>query len=195
MAPEGNKLAGRLLDALLALLLPLTALLALRGQTFFATVLLVASMGALGGFLSSYRRTHAVPGPGGPLFTAVEPKSAVILAPLIGAICAVVLFLTFLGGLLKGTLFPDLTKLAFSPSQAEPPALDSRNYGTYGLLLLWSFIAGFAARLVPAPLDHLVLKGAQASTHAAATPGRDRLGGRTELKDENHETRRGIHRV
>lgn len=190
---ERNKLAGKLLDVLLALLLPLTALFALRGQTFFATVLLVASMGALGGFLSLHRHIQTVPAQRGPLPTTFEARRqlAVSLAPLIGALCAVALFLAFLGGLLKGTLFPDLTRFHFSLAKAEPPALESRNYGVYSLLLLWSFIAGFAARLVPATLHHQVGKGWKVST--AQTAGRHAT--RTELKHKNYEARRGIHRV
>src|SRR5262249_19048127 len=103
--------------------------------------------GALGGFFSVQRRIENIPTEQDPILTMFQLKNgrfSVHLAPLTGAICALVLYLIFKAGLVTGAVFPDLT---------EPLAGVQ-----FAKLLVWSFIAGFAERFVPDTLDNLIPK-------------------------------------
>lgn len=162
--------SGKWLMICFMLLLPFVVIFGLNGQTLIATVALVAFMGSLGGFLSLQRRIQNIPTERDPLLTMLELENGrftVSLAPLTGAIFAVVLFLMFLGGLIEGTLFP--TNLAFPDWKLGDPIV-AASLVPFGKLLLWSFIAGFAERFVPDTLDNLVLKGKDA-TRATAKAG------------------------
>ena len=134
------------------------------GQTLVANIILVTLMGALGGFLSVQQRIAKIPTEQDPILTMFQLQAgrfAVRLAPLTGAICAVVLFLVFQADMLRGGLFPDMTKLSFWLGATQPPAggFISQTGGVeYAKLLVWCFIAGFAERLVPDTLDNLVSK-------------------------------------
>jgi hypothetical protein len=139
---------------------------AILGQTLIATVILVLLLGALGGFLSVQQRIQKIPSEQDPILTMFELQNgrfAVRLAPLTGAICALVLFLIFQAGLLKGALFPDMgqIKLFFGRFAEFPFRLtitEAQKFAEFGKLLVWCFIAGFAERLVPDTLDNLVAK-------------------------------------
>ena len=138
-----------------------------HGQTLMANIVLVTLMGALGGFLSVQQRIAKIPTEQDPILTMFQLQAgrfAVRLAPLTGAICALVLFLIFQAALLNGGLFPDMTRIRFWLGTAQPPAGGFINQPAgmeYAKLLVWCFIAGFAERLVPDTLDSLVSKQEQ----------------------------------
>jgi hypothetical protein len=79
---------------------------------------------------------------------------------IVGAIAAVVLYLTFAGHIVTGDLFPDIE---CSESAAKTCTSFSSLFGSYGPALakdfakafVWSFVAGFAERLVPNTLEAL----------------------------------------
>jgi hypothetical protein len=170
--------------AIAALVVLLSAYLA---QMLVSTVILVLLMGALGGFLSVQQRIENIPTEQDPILTMFQLQNgrfAVRLAPLTGAICALILFLVFQAGLLKGAAFPDMDRLSLSVGFFRIP---SGAAGEFGKLLVWCFIAGFAERFVPDTLDNLVPKreeapaakpsavvmvGQQAATAAAKPPGK-----------------------
>lgn len=130
-------------------------------QTLVATIILSLLMGALGGFLSVQQRIEKIPTEQDPILTMFqlhEGGFAVRLAPLTGAICALVLFLVFQAELLKGAAFPDMGKLYLG---AE-----------YGKLLVWCFLAGFAERFVPDTLDNLVPKREEPRRKIETTAGK-----------------------
>lgn len=117
------------------------------GHIQVATVISVLLMGALGGFFSVQRRIETIPSEQDPILTMFQLQNgrfSVRLAPLTGAICALILLLIFQAELVTGAAFPNIGKL----SAAEE----------YGKLLVWSFIAGFAERFVPDTLDNLMAK-------------------------------------
>ncbi len=70
-----------------------------------------------------------------------------------------VLYLIFAGGLISGSFFPN-----FACTQGENKCISfgslfyswqPADAGSYAKVLVWSFIAGFAERLVPSTLDSL----------------------------------------
>jgi hypothetical protein len=81
--------------------------------------------------------------------------------PVIGAIAAVVLYLIFIGQLIRGGMFPDISCRP-NMSCASLSDLMANYWPTnpqdYGKALVWAFAAGFSERLVPDLLQGLVSK-------------------------------------
>jgi hypothetical protein len=145
---------------------------------------LVVSMGMVGGFVSLQRRIQSVPSTGDPILNIAElsnSKFSVYLAPVSGAVFAALLYIIFIGGLLQGPLFPKISSPtgACEKPTVEQPATTGQSPGKcaeivsfakfvqetapasgtqFAILLVWSFIAGFAERLVPDTIDRLVSK-------------------------------------
>lgn len=176
MAPERELMRSNILRSIamemsVSVVLAVGAVLffAYLGQMLVATLILVLLMGALGGFLSVQQRIEKIPTEQDPILTMFQLQNgrfAVRLAPLTGSICALILFLIFQGGLLKGSAFPDMEKLALSLGKMSiPPGAVSE----YGKLLVWCFIAGFAERFVPDTLDNLVPKRKETTAGKAGT--------------------------
>jgi hypothetical protein len=99
-------------------------------------------------------------------------RYVVMSAPLFGAIFAVILYLLFVSGYVSGDLVPK-----FLPSADSTGALRFREFmdraqplavQDVGKVLIWSFLAGFAERLVPDALDRLVARQQAAETTAAS---------------------------
>jgi hypothetical protein len=202
----------------------------------------VIAFGMLGGFISLQQRIQSVPSTGDPIVNIADlanSQFSLYLAPISGAVFAVLLYIIFIGGLLAGPLFPtihtlpkcakaatetpprtrqnssspsddtsanhadaptgspvaDLKKLpapGASPQDThvatqsrtstketaqkeadlsqpvEKPCPESVEFsaflkqtgpdsgGSFAMLLVWSFIAGFAERFVPDTIDRLV---------------------------------------
>jgi hypothetical protein len=173
---------------------------------------IVIAMGMIGGYVSLQRRIQAVPSTGDPIVSLAElsnSRFSIFLAPISGAVFASVLYLIFIGGLVKGPLFPTVstapgscedlsrndnsgaqTNSALAPAQTvpsnstnevekqssdnqkpaekAPPCAKTLNFDefvkhtgpasgeAFAVLLVWSFIAGFAERFVPDTLDRLI---------------------------------------
>ena len=185
----------------------------------------VAFAGIVGGCVSMLQRIQSAPSEGDALFNLAALTNGwrgLSLSPLYGGIFASLLFILFAGGILKGSMFPDIktvdlsaaTQAATEERKASPPpaaetkpeqttaAADGQQQKTAGgveaekkgpstqaavvnpkpddnqvlkindflrktgprdgvafaLLMIWSFIAGFAERLVPDTLNRLVAK-------------------------------------
>jgi hypothetical protein len=142
-------------------------------HSFVAMVLCVLYFGIIGGFVSSQRRMQNIPTDVDPLISIFGLDTAgyyLWLSPLLGGIFAIILGLMFVGGILKGTVFPDFyvskiidpsgTKLLMNRSLFKGFALQALPTGTeeWAKLFIWSFLAGFAERLVPDNLDRLSAK-------------------------------------
>src|SRR5258706_115651 len=78
-------------------------------------------------------------------------QGSIYISPFLGAGFAIVLYVLFASGLLKGALFPDFPKEG-SLLYGFAPALQGMDQAK---LLIWSFIAGFAEAFVPDRLDEL----------------------------------------
>jgi hypothetical protein len=126
------------------------------------TFAIVLIMGVLGAYVSVQRRLQTMPAEGDPIvgiFELQKNKFSICLAPISGAIFAALLYLMFIGGLVQGSLFPRL--IAAPPPQGDLWAYLA-NVATVSVsdlakLFVWSFISGFAERLVPDALDRLAL--------------------------------------
>jgi hypothetical protein len=126
----------------------------------------VVVAGVLGGFTSCLRRISAVtsgPDPVSAIQTLGASRSGMIAAPLLGAIFGVLLYVCFTGGLVSGVLFPTFT---VTPDMDYKTPFAQFLFGTiavmnnadFAKLLVWSFIAGFAERLMPDLIDQMVAK-------------------------------------
>src|ERR1051326_8185833 len=117
---------------------------------------IVAVSGILGGLTSTVRRIQTVSFGGNTDLNLLELERgqfSVYLSPFLGAVFAIILYFLFIGGLLKGALFPDIPEcVGFFPGDGSMSCL------IYGKLIIWSFIAGFAEQFVPDSLDQLARK-------------------------------------
>ena len=149
---------------------------------FGLTVGTVACAGIIGGCVSMLQRIQSAPTEGDALFNLAALTNGWIglsLSPLYGAIFASLLFILFAGGILKGSVFPTVETAgakveqtapgAATPAATPPPqgVLKAEDFlkqtgpkdgVSFALLMIWSFIAGFAERLVPDTLNRLVAK-------------------------------------
>ncbi len=151
-------------------------------KPFLAMLATVGYAGVVGGFISALRRVQSVPAGIDSLLTIQALKNAKFylwLSPLLGAVFAIVLLLIFLGGLVGGTVFPEFSPLKSAPIGPPGKIADwyfwANLYPTgspdYAKLFLWSFIAGFAERLVPDILDRLIERGQNAVAASSAAGG------------------------
>lgn len=114
-------------------------------------VLLVFISGLLGGFVSIQQR---LPGITLDELTVISSSwLSITLMPINGGIFAMVLMLMFIGGIIKGTLFPVYPdNIAVNSVETFNQWLTS-TYPVHGTdvakLLFWSFVAGFSERFVP----------------------------------------------
>ncbi|MEM8783797.1 MAG: hypothetical protein AAGE65_13210 [Planctomycetota bacterium] len=108
--------------------------------TFFA--------GALGGFIGIQRRLKSLEA----LDLALLTKSwcYVLLSPLVGGILAMLVYVLFISGLIRGPLFPEFTHL-LDPSAVGLQRLfqsASEDFSDYAKLTVWCFLAGYSERFV-----------------------------------------------
>ena len=135
--------------------------------------------GSIGGFVSVHRRIQAVSTLEHSLDGVIElehGRITVMLAPLLGAIFALIGALFFISGYMEGDLFPRF----ITPTPPDPTAGPGQTFWTFitgtrpvggddvAKLLIWSFLAGFAERLIPDALDRLVGRAQAAQEHPAA---------------------------
>lgn len=125
-----------------------------------ATPLLAMTAGAIGGFVSLQRRLKEFSEDD--LELLFTSWIYTILAPLVGGILALLLYVLFLSGLLAGDLFPKfvadaITTVNQTGSDAKPQAIigfesifdtHGESYKDYAKLLFWAFVGGFSERFV-----------------------------------------------
>lgn len=105
-----------------------------------------ATAGAAGAFVSTMSRLYDLDSRHEPFqtwLTIENGQMTLLLAPLVGAIFALVLLTMFLGNMVSGILFPRF------PNGIDPGVAD------FGKLMFWSFASGWAERLIPDVLDKL----------------------------------------
>jgi hypothetical protein len=123
--------------------------------------------GALGATFSAQRRIQTAGASRSTLISLMQSGStrlSVQIAPIIGALSACVLALLFGSGLISGAVFPKVAVIHAS-QEAVPLLLplNSANDVPFAMLLVWSFVAGFAERLIPDALDRLAAQAGKQS--------------------------------
>lgn len=181
LMPAREKLRGELIQqAALVMLVSMLVTLALGSMLHYWNnveifpLVLTIIFGTIGGYIGMVRRLQAIPANNDPTANFLDlryGKISVSLAPISGAVFAVVLMLLFAGEILTGTLFPEFNTVKQPVDFFLSLSLDDNT--SYAKLLIWSFIAGFAECLVPDTLDRIVARK-QTETSAqpkAAMPG------------------------
>jgi len=128
-------------------------------------LLVALFLGLIGGMVSVQQRIQTAPTDSDAIrnvMSLFNGMLSIYLSPVIGAISACLFYLLLIGGYVKGDLFPEL---ATSASAGDRSVLDLRPFLAasgpvsgiaYAKLMIWSFLAGFAERLVPDALTRLV---------------------------------------
>jgi hypothetical protein len=134
-------------------------------------ILLLMAFGSTGAFISLVQRLNNVPIFNDPVINFLSLKYgrySINVTPVCGAIFAVLLYFLFLGGMIQGTLFPEIKTIKGGPLfYIKPPLSGLENYAK---LFVWAFIAGFAERFVPDTLDQLIAQKKKSSTTASQAP-------------------------
>lgn len=143
-----------------------TAAVALAYPSFYASVLksafgfnlfaLSVLLGAVGASLSAQQRLQAISHDS--LRNSGSSFLTFYLVPVTGAVFASVLLLLFGSGIIKGSLFPELTSIY--------PVQVALGTGSESKLLFWMFAAGFAERLVPDSVYQILEKQQSSSSKA-----------------------------
>ncbi len=118
--------------------------------------------GAIGGTVSLIQRVQALP-EADPLLFRLSGWTMVIqsllVPPLVGAFFAGLLFLIFASGILSGDFFPKFIVPPPNPNGVDFNAFffhtAPESGKAFALIVVWSFIAGFAERFVPDTIDRL----------------------------------------
>ncbi len=105
--------------------------------------------GVIGGFVSLQRRLKDLTLQD--LELLANSKVYLMLAPMVGGVLAMVLYLIFLAGLLRGDMFPEFVSTATDKTSGFPTIFEQ--YGKHGFrdyakLLVWAFIAGYSEKFV-----------------------------------------------
>jgi hypothetical protein len=122
--------------------------------TAAALLSFAALAGACGAFVSVVNRIQRITDSskiGRNIWVLKNSSTSVEYAPAIGAAFAVVLSIILAGGLISGSLFPQL-------SPGKPWFFTFWSAGDMAKWLVWAFIAGFSERLVPDMLDRLTAR-------------------------------------
>lgn len=162
--------------------LPVMAFFASKGHSLISAILLVALAGAAGGFISLQQRIQRIPTDGDPLLSIFELQNglaSIYLAPISGAVFAVLLFLVFTARLVEGAIFPEISAIGLQlksitlqsgagvEAASAVHTIGQPHTQAFAKLLVWSFIAGFAERFVPDTLSRLTDQRSSAADSAA----------------------------
>lgn len=161
VTPLRHQARGRLLRYCLRPFLVISTLLVLAGGLVawqegrpdrFATLALVPIFGSLGAMISLQQRLESMPNRGDALRYVIAMDSGRVTlwtTSIAGSVFAVIINLVFLAGMIEGDLFPAFDHLHGSGLSGTRPLTDIAR------MLIWSFISGFAERLVPDTITKL----------------------------------------
>lgn len=105
--------------------------------------------GIIGGFVSLQRRLKDLTLQD--LELLANSKICLILSPMVGGVLAMVLYLIFLAGLLRGDMFPEFNPVQTDITVGFPTIFEQygkHGFSDYAKLLVWAFIAGYSEKFV-----------------------------------------------
>ncbi|MFZ6644943.1 hypothetical protein ACO0LO_04460 [Undibacterium sp. TJN25] len=123
--------------------------------------------GLMGGLLSVQQRYQSASDEGDPVHNIAVLRwgnFSVLVSPFSGALFAVIFYIIFVAGLVKGDLFPAFPDSIGDPKEQPPYFSEFLRHATpeslvqYAKLIVWSFIAGFFERMVPDTLSRFAAK-------------------------------------
>jgi uncharacterized membrane protein len=146
--------SARLLWSIIALIVALAAIYTVyevvAKDEQFRSLPVVLVFGAIGAFVSLQRNLKNLSEEDLQLMRDSWPYTC--LAPLAGAVLAGILYLLFISGLLKGTLFPEIDTNAANVQAVVGVRklfeVELVGAADYAKLFFWSFVAGFSERFV-----------------------------------------------
>ena len=130
-------------------------------KKYSATILIVLFAGAMGGLMSMLQRYNNLVKEVDPINSIIAHSWYKIFTPAInGALFAALLYITFMGELIEGGIFPSFEKASEINSGFISLLTENHPDGSsnYAKLIIWSFIAGFAERFVPDTLTKIIPK-------------------------------------
>jgi hypothetical protein len=118
-------------------------------------LVMTASIGAMGGFVSLLQRLKNSPGSYTDELLELQHAHVSVLcqAVSLGGIFALVLLAMFEGGIVSGAVFPSAPTGDISFTRLGGAIYDSA--AELAKVMFWSFVAGFAERLVPDMIDRV----------------------------------------
>ena len=148
-------------------------------KSFISLIPLVLLMGSIGAFVSLQSRLQTIPSSGDPVYNILAVRrgeTSISFSLISGAIFAFLGFLLFVSDAVDGTLFPlsgnAAPEAARVPNGVKPAHYQGEPFLYYvanmepdsasdlAKLLVWSFLLGFAERLIPDTLDRLIVRKA-----------------------------------
>ncbi|MBI1325696.1 hypothetical protein GC170_21235 [bacterium] len=120
----------------------------------FATLALVPIFGSMGAMISLQQRLENMPNRGDALRYVIaldSGRATLWTTSIAGSVFAVIINLVFLAGMIEGDLFPSFDHL----HGIDPTTPGAKPLTDIALMLIWSFISGFAERLVPDTITKL----------------------------------------
>jgi hypothetical protein len=140
------------------------------------TLLVVMVLGTMGAYTSVQYKVQTLPYTGDPISRIVTFESgriSLFFGIIFGSIFAVMAYCLFMSGAVGGSFFPVFGEANHSGSQAGSlydflTKVDPETTKDYGKLFVWSFVAGFAERLIPDTLNRLIEMNADRLTSRPA---------------------------
>ncbi|MEP2978855.1 MAG: hypothetical protein ABJO86_05190 [Lentilitoribacter sp.] len=152
--------------------------------------------GVIGGFVSLQRRLKDLTLQD--LELLANSKVYLMLAPMVGGVLAMVLYLIFLSGLLRGDMFPEFVSLSTDKTTGFPTIFEQygkHGFSDYAKLLVWAFIAGFSEKFVTNVLGRFegaavasIPKIEEALNQSAATENQDEIDTETPTQTQDMKT-------
>ena len=126
-----------------------------NAQPNSSLVVLVFLAGTLGGLFNNFRRFKLLRSNDPTLLSSKYVAHQVYLSPIIAGVFGVILYLTFLTGIIQGDFFPSFSNLeegyqsVFEMFNNTAPTQNK----DAAKAVFWAFLAGFSEGLVPNMLD------------------------------------------
>lgn len=140
-------ISGRLFIALIVLLSAIVIAIFLAPRNI-QLIFVVGLAGVIGGFVGLQRRVKTFEHDDLHLLASSWLYTA--LAPVVGGVLAMFLYILFLSGLLAGDLFPSFEENADVLGHGFETIFEQhgRGFADYSKLIIWAFIGGFSEKFV-----------------------------------------------